>query len=138
MGQDKAWKQVRTEWRDVVLVCRKCAKKLDGGFGPDGDQPFAKALRHALDDRGRKLPKMRRRAAAVLEVGCLDICPKKAIVVVRGSDPDRIVLVPERAGMAEIIERLGLDRGPGSRETDPVRRSHRGPDGGEAGRAASV
>ena len=33
----KPIKSTSTEWRDVVLVCRKCSKKLDGGFGPDGD-----------------------------------------------------------------------------------------------------
>ena len=33
MGE-KAFKSAKTEWRDVVLVCRKCSKPLDGGFGP--------------------------------------------------------------------------------------------------------
>lgn len=123
MGQDRAWKQVEADWRDVVLICRKCAKKLDGGFGPDGDQALPKALRHALDDRGPKTSKMRRREVAVMEVGCLDICPKRAVVVVTGSHPKAILLVPERAGMAEIVERLGLRRGAGSRETDATERS---------------
>lgn len=129
MGQDRAWKQVEADWRDVVLVCRKCTKKLDGGFGPDGDEQFAKALRHALDDRGPKRLKMRRREVAVMEVGCLDICPKRAVVVVTGRDPKALMLVPERAGMAEVVERLGLRRGAGSRETDVIGPSRQGFDG---------
>ena len=42
MGE-KAFKSAKTEWRDVVLVCRKCSKKLNGGFGPataGHPQPF--------------------------------------------------------------------------------------------------
>jgi hypothetical protein len=27
----------QTPWRDVILVCRKCSGKLDGGFGPNGE-----------------------------------------------------------------------------------------------------
>ncbi|RYB02522.1 (2Fe-2S) ferredoxin domain-containing protein [Lichenibacterium ramalinae] len=112
MGRDGTWKQVEAEWRDVVLVCRKCARKLDGGFGPDGEESLAKALRRSFDaDPGRKL-KARRRAIAVLEVGCLDICPKKAVVVVKGSEPGAMILVPKGAGIPDVVERLGL--GPGS------------------------
>ncbi len=108
MSKDKAWKRVGTEWRDVVLVCRKCARKLDGGFGPDGDDGFAKALRHALDAGEMRKRKALRREVAVVEVGCLDVCPKKAVVVVKGSEPGRVELVPEGAGMDEVVQRLGL------------------------------
>ena len=108
MSKDKAWKRVGTEWRDVVLVCRKCARKLDGGFGPDGDDGFAKALRHALDAGEMRKRKALRREVAVVEVGCLDVCPKKAVVVGKGSEPGRVELVPEGAGMDEVVQRLGL------------------------------
>lgn len=110
MSNGKPWKQVRADWRDVVLVCRKCAKKLGGAFGPDGDEGFAKALRRSLDDDERRKPKALRREVAVVQVGCLDVCPKKAVVVVKGSEPSRMVLVPEGAGMDEVRDRLGLDR----------------------------
>ena len=110
MSKDKAWKRVGTQWRDVVLVCRKCAKKLDGGFGPDGDDGFAKTLRGALDEGEMRKVKALRRDVAVLEVGCLDVCPKKAVVVVKGSEPGRMVLVPEGAEMDEVMDRLGLGR----------------------------
>lgn len=116
---ETAWKQVRAEWRDVVLVCRKCAKKLDGGFGPDGDERFAKALRRALDEGERRKVKALRREVAVVEVGCLDVCPKRAVVVVKGSEPGRLTLVPAGTGMDEVVGRLGL-RGGGGPDAVPA------------------
>ena len=107
-GGDGPWKQVGAEWRDIVLVCRKCARKRDGGFGPDGDLSLAKALRQSLDAGEPRKVKPRRRAVAVIEVGCLDICPKHAVVAVNCSRPQAIVLVPDGAGMAEVRDRLGL------------------------------
>ncbi len=111
MRKDKAWKQVKADWRDVVLVCRKCSKKLDGGFGADGEKTLAKALRKTLEQPERpgfSKIKPRRKEIAVLEVGCLDICPKKAVVALRAADPGRWVIVPEGADLAEVTMRLGL------------------------------
>lgn len=81
---------VRTQWRDVVLVCRKCSRKLDGeGFGPDGDQSLRKALRKALSaGKGRKAK------AGVIEVGCFDVCPKDAVVVANAAKPAEWLIVP--------------------------------------------
>ena len=62
-------------WREVLLVCRKCGSKR-GGFGPEG----------------RNLK--RRREVRVLEVGCLGVCPKGAVTVVRGGAPGEMLLVP--------------------------------------------
>ena len=112
MSDAKSLKGLRADWRDVVLVCRKCAKKLDGGFGPDGGEGLAKALRRALDG-GRRKVKARRRQLAVLDVGCLDVCPKKAVVVVKGSDPGRFLLVPAGADVEGVIRQLGLGDRPG-------------------------
>ena len=111
VGEDKAWKRVKADWRDVVLVCRKCSKKLHGGFGPDGDERFAKALRRSLDDGEMRKPKALRRAVAVIEVGCLDVCPKRAVVVVKGSDPGSLHLVPGGADVIAVADRLGLRGG---------------------------
>ena len=108
---DGAWKRVGADWRDVVLVCRKCSKKLDGGFGPDGDERFAKALRRALDGGEGRKAKARRRAVGVVEVGCLDVCPKRAVVVVKGSEPKSMILIPEGAEMTEVVRRLRLQIG---------------------------
>ncbi len=106
----KAWKQVSAEWREVVLVCRKCSKKIEGGFGPGRDMPLAKALHKSLAHRNAALrkPKPRRRRTAVIEVGCLDICPRNAVVAVRAADPGRWLLVPDGADLDEVALRLGL------------------------------
>ena len=41
-------KRVRSDWQGAVLVCGKCSKKLDGGFGKKGRTPLAKLLRKIL------------------------------------------------------------------------------------------
>jgi ribosomal protein L21 len=57
-------KKARSNWQDVVLVCRKCSKKLDGGFGPKGRASLRKALRKEL-----KLKKGRHAMFAVIKTG---------------------------------------------------------------------
>lgn len=102
---DRPIKRVKADWREVVLVCRKCSKKLKGGgFGVDGDQKLSKALRKAIGAKG----KGRRAGAAVIEVDCLDVCPKDAVVVVRASTPGEWTVVPRGAAMNAVAERLGL------------------------------
>ena len=108
MAKDEAWREIGAAWRDVVLVCRKCSKKVDGGFGEDGDERLAKALRKTLGEAAGGKIKPRRRAVAVVEVGCLDICPKGAVVAMRAGDPGRWLLVPKGAALAEVADRLGL------------------------------
>lgn len=99
----KAIKAVRTDWSQVVLVCRKCSKKLDGGFGEDGDQSLRKALRRAAGGgKGRKA------RVGVIEVGCFDLCPKDAVVAANASTPGQWLVVPRGAPMAAVTEQLGL------------------------------
>ena len=102
-----AIKTAKTQWRDVVLVCRKCSKKLDGaGFGPSGDRSLRKALRKDLAaGKGRK------GALAVLETGCFDVCPRNAVVVVNAARPDALLIVPRGADLREVKARLGLEDG---------------------------
>lgn len=105
-------RRVGSNWSDVILVCRKCATKLDGGFGPRGEQRFAKALRHALqqDDAARDkggAKCLRRRRSAVIQVGCLDVCPKKAVVALRADRPGDWLIVPEGTAMTAVLARLG-------------------------------
>lgn len=102
-------KRIRADWSDVVLVCRKCSKKLDGGFGPDGSQRLAKVLsRHAaLPGEGKAKP--RRRRLGVLEVGCLDICPKGGVVVIRACTPGDWLVIPAGTAVETVARILGLD-----------------------------
>ena len=113
-----AIKTAKTEWRDVVLVCKKCTKKLKGGgFGPDGDRTLKKALRKYL-----KAGKGRKAELAVVETPCFDICPKNAVVAVNAARPKALLIVPAGADLLEVQTRLGLEprrRTPLTRVGDP-------------------
>ncbi|KQN91476.1 hypothetical protein ASE90_01280 [Sphingomonas sp. Leaf67] len=96
---------VRSRWDKAVLVCAKCSKKLDGGFGESG-KPLAKALRKHL--KLKNGPKSR---AGVVEVKCLDVCPKGAVVVVDSERPGDWLLVRPGDDLDAVAARLGLDQG---------------------------
>ncbi len=87
-------------WRDALLVCRKCSRKLDGGFGPDGTDTLPRAVKHALREAGR------RREVRILEVGCLGVCPKNAVTVMHGADPGHMLVVPEGLAPDLLLSRL--------------------------------
>ncbi len=97
-------KQIKSDWTDVVLVCRKCAKKLKGGFGPDGKLSLTKALQRevARRDGAKPAKKLRRKGAsvAIVEVSCLDICPKNGALVIGAREPGRwrVIAPGEDAG----------------------------------------
>lgn len=95
--------QVRSNWSNVVLICRKCSKKLDGGFGPGGSERLAKALRKHLS-----LKKGRKAAAGIVEVNCLGVCPRGAVTVVDGAASRDWLLVPPGADLDELTNALGL------------------------------
>lgn len=108
-------KRVKSNWSDVILVCRKCSKKLDGGFGPDGDEKLSKLLRKEVNRQaGGKGHKGRKAPLGVIEVGCLDICPKGAVVTVRAGAPREWVVVPRATPAPVVLERLGLGPQPGA------------------------
>ena len=94
---------VRSNWQNAVLVCRKCSKKLDGGFGPDRGERLAKALRKQLS-----LKKGRKAAAGIIEVNCLGVCPRGAVTVVNGAQARDWLLVRRGADLDELAEALGL------------------------------
>ena len=87
-------------WRDVLLICRKCSRKLDGGFGVDGTDTLPRALKHVLRGSGR------RREVRILEVGCLGVCPKNAVTVMHGADPGRMLVIPEGLELGLLLSRL--------------------------------
>lgn len=94
---------VRSNWHNAILVCRKCEKKLDGSFGPDGHQRLAKALKKHLS-----LKKGRKAAAGIVEVSCLGICPKGAVTVVNGSASRDWLLVRPGADLDALARELGI------------------------------
>lgn len=94
---------VRSNWRQAVLVCGKCSKRVDGGFGPKGKQPLAKALRRHLG-----LKKGRKAAAGIVEVRCLGVCPRGAVVAVNGAESRAWQLVAPGADLDAVAEALGL------------------------------
>lgn len=94
---------VRSNWHHAVLVCRKCSKKVDGGFGPDRNEPLARALRRSLG-----MKKGRKAAAGIIEVSCLGVCPKGAVTVVNGAQARDWLLVRPGADLDELAAALGL------------------------------
>ncbi len=95
-----AFRSALTPWEDVVLVCRKCSRKLDGGFGKDGDSSLRAELKLALREAGR------RRQVRVVESSCFSVCPKRAVSVMLGRRPGEILVVPAGADAADVLRRL--------------------------------
>ena len=77
-----------TPWQDVILVCRKCSKKLDGGFGPSGNLSLSRELKRSLRETGN------RRTTRIVETKCLGICPKDAVTVLPATHPAAMLTVP--------------------------------------------
>lgn len=95
--------RISSNWDHAVLVCRKCSKKLGGGFGTDGDQGLDKALRRHLS-----LKKGRKAAAGIVEVGCLGVCPKGAVTVIDGARSRDWLLVRPGADLDALATTLAI------------------------------
>jgi predicted metal-binding protein len=95
---------VPSSWQTAVLICRKCSKKLGGGFGPKGDERLSKALRKHL-----ALKKGRKAAAGIIEVGCLGVCPKGAVTLINGAHSREWLLVRPGADLNDLAKTLGLN-----------------------------
>lgn len=93
---------VTSNWSHALLVCRKCQKKLKGGFGPDGRMKLSKALKRELGGgKGRKA------RLGIVEAPCFDICPKRAVVLVDSRRPGHWHLVGRDADLAALAAELG-------------------------------
>lgn len=90
-------RSIAAKWSDVLLVCRKCGKKLDGGFGKKGRTGLDKVLKSEFKGKG---------APRVLAVPCMDICPKNAVCVVRASEPKKVHLVAQGTPVEDVIAAL--------------------------------
>ncbi len=93
---------IATEATRLIGICGKCGKKLDGGFGADGDKPLAKMLRKAAGARGK------RSAVRIMTTACLDICPKNAVAMVDSHAPGTVMIVAKHAPVSRVCTRLGL------------------------------
>ena len=73
-----AGRLARAPFREAVLVCGKCSRKLGGGFGRKGAHGLRGELKRAWKaaDRPGKL--------RVVETPCLGLCPKRRQVVATG------------------------------------------------------
>lgn len=109
------FKVAKSNWDRTVLVCTKCSKKIDGGFGPKGKTSLMKALRAVLG-KGRKAP------VGVLPVKCLGVCPKNAVTIIDSQRPREWMIVPRAAAVADIL--AALNEHPVSGGTD--KRDHVG------------
>jgi hypothetical protein len=96
-------RSVRSDWSGALLICRKCSKKLGGGFGATRKVRLAKALRKRFGlKKGRGSP------IGVVEVGCLGVCPYGAVTVVDTAVPGRWRIVPAGSDLDEVAADLGL------------------------------
>jgi predicted metal-binding protein len=103
MAKHRAESGIRTAltpWEYVVFVCRKCSRKLDGGFGKDGESSLRAELKAALREAGL------RRQVRVVESSCFSVCPKRAVSVMRGSRPGEILVVPEGTDAEDVLRRI--------------------------------
>lgn len=84
-------------WQEVLLICGKCSRKLDGGFGRKGKHGLKDVLRDTLKETGQ------RRAVRVLEVGCLGLCPKHAVSAISSRRPAEVLVIPRGADPAAVF-----------------------------------
>ncbi|MET0240831.1 MAG: (2Fe-2S) ferredoxin domain-containing protein [Sphingobium sp.] len=97
-------KTVPAEWQTAILICKKCSKKVGGGFGEKGRTSLAKALRaRGNGKKGRKAD------FGIIETGCLKVCPKNAVVAIDAAHPRQWLVVPAGADMDEVAQRLGIE-----------------------------
>lgn len=101
----KTIEAVPTPWRDVVLVCGKCTRKLEGGFGKKRRHSLRATLKEALHEAGR------RRQVRVAETGCLGLCPRKAVSLLQASRPERLHAVPAGTDMGDVLALLDTRQG---------------------------
>lgn len=95
--------EVRANWSHAILVCKKCSKKQakkSKGFGPQQKRLAAALKREMGGGKSRKSP------VGVIEVSCLDICPKNGVVIIDSRAPDTWRIIDPTGDWSEQIEKL--------------------------------
>ncbi len=88
---------VDPNWEQLILICRKCSRKLGGGFGLSGRESLRSELKRAL--RTAELG----RSVRAVEVGCLSVCPRNAVSVVAPSRSAQVLTVPAGTDPAAVL-----------------------------------
>ena len=96
--EDNQLHTIATGWTDAMLICRKCSRKLDGGFGKDGKETLRRAMRGALRTTGQ------RGQIGLVEVACLGVCPKQAVTTARASQPGNLLIVPKGTPVERLLQ----------------------------------
>jgi predicted metal-binding protein len=93
-----------TPWKTVILLCGKCARKMDGGgYGSKGRDTLRTILREAFGENGH------RRDVKIIETRCMGICPKKAVTALNASRPGNILTIPKGTAATEAMAQLMND-----------------------------
>lgn len=100
MSEDHGSLSRPTPWQQVVVLCRKCGKKLDGGFGPKRKDTLKSVLRQSLREHGR------RRDVRVFETGCMGVCPKRGVTALNATRPGTLHVIQAGAEPAEAARTL--------------------------------
>ena len=91
---------IRANWSHAVLVCKKCQKRNKPGFGPE-QASLAKALKRRMaGGKGRKA------RTGILEVPCVDICPKKGVVMIDSRAPGDWRIITEEVDIDALAQQL--------------------------------
>ncbi len=98
-----AIRTVPTPAATLLAICKKCGKKVGGGFGDDGSKSLAKALVKHLG-----LPKWKRSRVRIVETGCMKLCPRRAVAVTTSRNPGLIYVVPQETPIVDVTAHLGL------------------------------
>lgn len=94
-------RRLSSNWQASVMVCRKCSKRIGGGFGPKGKEPLAKALRRALGGGKR-----RKDSIGIVEVRCLGVCPARGVTMVDGRNPGEWLIVKAGSDVEAVAKAL--------------------------------
>jgi hypothetical protein len=84
-----------TPWRTVLIVCRKCGKKLNGGFGRKRKETLKSVLRQN-----------RTRDIRICETSCLGLCPKGGVSALNATHPGMIHVIPAGTDPAGAMQTL--------------------------------
>jgi hypothetical protein len=110
------FRRVRSNWRTVILVCRKCERRMgDRGFGPRGRGRLTKSLKMSVKAfakaRGGK-SKGRAAPLGIVQVGCQKLCPRAGVTVVLANRPDCWLIVEKGAAPEQVLALAGVDLTP--------------------------